>query len=294
MSTGIRLPGTPDPMHYWAGSGGLCLAGDAWGDPGGPLVILMHGGGQTRHAWKGTGEQLGRAGYRVIAYDARGHGDSEWAPDGDYDQDTLVEDLKCLVSAQGNRRPALVGASMGGGIGLVAAGEDRIDATALVLVDIAPRIEADGVRNIHAFMGRNPNGFDSLEAAADAISCYQPHRERTRNLAGLAKNLRRGTDGRYKWHWDPAYLTREYDLDTRQRRLQACACRLQLPTLLIRGALSDLLSEEGAADFLATCPHSEYVDVAEAAHMVAGDRNDLFGTAVIEFLFRMVPPQGTT
>src|SRR2546425_10537413 len=114
MSAGERLPGTPTPMHTWIGAGGLTIAGDTWGDPNGPLVVLQHGGGQTRHAWKGAGELLANAGYYAVAFDARGHGDSAWAPDGRYDQDIMVEDLKCVIVALGNQRPALVGASMGG------------------------------------------------------------------------------------------------------------------------------------------------------------------------------------
>ncbi|MEQ9122681.1 MAG: alpha/beta fold hydrolase, partial [Alphaproteobacteria bacterium] len=79
MSAGQRLPGTPDPMHVWRGADGLDIAGDSWGPPEGRLVLLLHGGGQTRHAWKGAGETLAEAGYRAIAFDARGHGDSGWA-----------------------------------------------------------------------------------------------------------------------------------------------------------------------------------------------------------------------
>src|SRR5881409_979678 len=145
---GARLPGTPDPMHYFQGIGGVRLAADSWGDPNGPLVLLQHGGGQTRHAWRDTGERLGRAGYHAVAFDARGHGDSDWAPDGLYGQDAMVRDLECVVAALGRRRPVLVGASMGGGTSLVAVGEDQVDATALVMVDIAPRIEPEGVAKI--------------------------------------------------------------------------------------------------------------------------------------------------
>ena len=115
MSAGERLPGTPEPMHMWPGARGVRIAGDSWGDAAGPLVILQHGGGQTRHAWKNVGELLASAGFHAVAFDARGHGDSDWAPDGTYGQDVMVEDLKCVVAALGNRRPALVGASMGGG-----------------------------------------------------------------------------------------------------------------------------------------------------------------------------------
>src|SRR6478735_1213345 len=173
-------------MHQWEGSAGVVLAGDSWGPADGPLVLLQHGGGQTRHAWKGAGEALGAAGYHAIAFDARGHGDSDWAPDGKYGQDAMVLDLEALVAALGGRRPVLVGASMGGGTSLVAVGEGHVDATALVLVDIAPRIETEGVANIKAFMTLKPDGFESLEDVAAAIQTYQPHRKRKNNLDGLA------------------------------------------------------------------------------------------------------------
>ena len=289
MGAGTRLPGTPEPMHYWQGARGLRLAGDSWGDPQGPLVILQHGGGQTRHAWKRAGEELGAAGYAVIAFDARGHGDSDWADDGVYGQDVMVEDLQCVVAAHGGRRPVLVGASMGGGTSLVAVGEDRVDATALVLVDVAPRIEPEGVDRIQAFMAQKPEGFDSLDEVAAAIASYQPQRTRPRTLDGLAKNVRLGADGKYHWHWDPRYRQASRDLDGRQARLSACARNLCLPVLLVRGGASDLLAEDGAQAFLALCPRAEYVNVAGAAHMVAGDRNDAFVNAVVEFLARTVP-----
>lgn len=292
MSAGQRLPGTPEPMTFMEGADGLRIAADCWGSPGGPLVILQHGGGQTRHAWKNAGEALGTVGYYAVAFDARGHGDSDWAPNGRYGQDVMVHDLECVIAGLGERRPVLVGASMGGGVSLAAVGEDRVDATALVLVDIAPRIESQGVERITAFMSQKPEGFDSLEEVADAIAAYQPHRKRATDLRGLVKNVRLAANGKFRWHWDPRMLPDRYDMDQRQARLEACARRLTLPTLLVRGGSSDLLTEEGARDFLRLCPHSEYVNVAGAAHMVAGDRNDVFAAAVIDFLARTVPVSG--
>lgn len=289
MSAGSRLPGTLAPMHYFAGHGGITLAGDSWGDPNGPLVILQHGGGQTRHAWKGAAEALGLAGYHAVAFDARGHGDSEWAADGVYGMDVMVNDLRCVIKAFGGDRPVLVGASMGGGTSLVAVGEEHIDATALVMVDIAPKIEADGVAKIQSFMNQKPEGFDSLHEVAEAISRYQPHRKAPKNLDGLAKNVRLAKNGKYRWHWDPAFRSMRRDAKQRQKRQIACARNLELPVLLVRGGLSDVLSEEGAAHFLELCPHSEFVNVTGAGHMVAGDRNDVFAGAVVEFLTRTVP-----
>lgn len=288
MSAGQRLPGTPTPKHIWRGFGGVEIAGDSWGDPGGPVVILQHGGGQTRHSWKGAGEALGAAGYHAVAIDARGHGDSSWAGEGNYGVDEKVEDLRCVCAALGADHPILVGASMGGGNSLVAVGDGKIDAAALVMVDMAPKIERDGQNKIQAFMDQNPDGFESLQEVAEAISNYQPHRKRPRKLDGLAKNVRLAANGKYVWHWDPAFRRNRASGEYRQR-LSAAADNLSLPVLLVRGGLSDVLSEEGAQSFLRQCPHAEYVNVANAAHMVAGDRNDIFANAVIEFLLRVAP-----
>ena len=268
------------------------IAGDSWGDPGGPLVVLQHGGGQTRHAWKGAGETLGASGYHAVAYDARGHGDSDWAKAGNYDPDIMVEDLKCVVEALGSENPILVGASMGGGVSLLSIGTGKVDAKALVLVDMAPKIEPEGQKKIKEFMSQKPDGFDTLEEVAEAIANYQPHRKRPQNLDGLAKNVRLGANGKYRWHWDPARRRAlNAGMPGYRERLHESADNLTLPTLLVRGGLSDVLSEEGAQSFLEQCPHAEYVSVKDAAHMVAGDRNDIFAGSVIEFLARVAPPE---
>jgi non-heme chloroperoxidase len=152
-----------------------------------------------------------------------------------------------------------------------------------VLVDVAPRLEAAGVGRIDSFMTANPRGFASLQEVADAIAQYQPQRQRRGDLSGLAKNVRLGSEGRYVWHWDPrfrAHARQPWPL----ARLEECARRLTMPTLLVRGGTSDVLSAAGAQEFLRLCPHAEYVDVADAAHMVAGDQNDMFGAAVLPFV----------
>ncbi len=290
MSAGERLPGTPVPMHRWESTGGVKIAGDTWGDPNGPLVMLLHGGGQTRHAWKGAGETLGASGYHAVAFDARGHGDSDWAVQDAYGPDHMVDDLNCVAQALGAEHPILVGASMGGGVSLMAIGMDKMAAKALVLVDMAPKIEPDGSRRIQEFMNQAPDGFDTLEQVAEAIANYQPHRPRPRNLDGLAKNVRLAANGKYRWHWDPARRKSQGASNPAYRqRLHDYADTLTLPTLLVRGGLSDVLSEDGAQSFLRQCPHAEYVSVKDAAHMVAGDRNDIFADSVIEFLNRVAP-----
>lgn len=293
MSAGARLPGTPSPMAFITGAGGLKLAVDAWGDTASPLVVLLHGSGQTRHAWKGIGAKLASLGFHAVAFDARGHGDSEWDPEGRYDHDAMVDDLRCVISAFDGKRPALVGASRGGATSLIAIGEERVGAAALVLVDIAPKVELKGVDRIRSFMQQAPRGFESLEDVARAIAVYQPHRPSPQTLAGLAKNIRVGDDGRFYWHWDPRSVLSKEAVIQRAQRLEACAMRLKLPTLLVKGGESDVLTDEGVRRFRLSCPHAEFVNVADAAHMVAGDRNDAFGQAVLDFIVRTVPRPGS-
>ncbi|MBW2457097.1 MAG: alpha/beta hydrolase [Deltaproteobacteria bacterium] len=280
----------PQPLRF-VGAHGIDLAADSWGAPAAQPVVLLHGGGQTRHAWGGTAGALARLGYHAIAVDARGHGESAWDGACRYDLQSFVEDLAQLVPTL-TRPPVLVGASLGGSTALLAVGELGVAAEALVLVDIAPQIEPAGVRRILAFMSAHPEGFVDLPEAADAVAAYLPHRKRPKDLGGLRKNLRLRDDGRLHWHWDPAFLNivRERDPVEHLRRKERAAQRLRVPTLLVRGGLSDLVTEEGARQFLALVPHARYVDVSGAAHMVAGDRNDRFTAAVVEFLTEVTPP----
>jgi non-heme chloroperoxidase len=271
----------------YVGQGGLRLVGDAYGDPGNPPVVLLHGGGQTRHAWGGTGEALALAGFHAVCIDQRGHGDSEWADDGDYRVDAFAADLVAVARAL-ERPVAVVGASLGGMAALIAHAEYSHRFAAVVLVDIAPRIEVEGVTRIISFMTANPDGFASLEEAADAVAEFLPHRPRPTDLSGLSKNLRLGEDGRYHWHWDPRFITdkRLKGPSVTHESLAEAARTLDVPTLLVRGRMSDVLSESAAREFLDMVPHARFVDVASAAHMVAGDRNDRFTDAVVEFLNR--------
>lgn len=272
---------------------GLRIAGDQWtsDDPAGTPVVLAHGGGQTRHAWGSTARALAVTGHRVLTVDLRGHGDSGWATDGDYHVERFVDDAESVLDWVG--RPAVwVGASLGGMTGLILSSRRANDMDALILVDITPRPRADGVERILAFMSDDlEHGFASLEEAADAIAAYQPHRPRRDDLSGLAKNLRRGVDGRWRWHWDPAFLDIRHDSAKAEipdfNLAEEAARELTLPTLLVRGRLSDLVTEAEAREFLAMVPHAEYLDVADAAHMVAGDRNDLFTDAVTRFVAKL-------
>lgn len=266
------------------------IVGDRWEGVGSRgTVLLLHGGAQTRHSWHRSGQRFADAGWTTYAFDARGHGESDWDPSGDYSMDALVADIIGVVHQLGVR-PVLIGASMGGITAMLAEGEHAPLTSALVLVDIATRTEPEGVKRILDFMRSAPDGFASLDEVADAIAAYNPHRARPKNLSGLTKNVRQGTDGRWRWHWDPKFLDggSEHDRETRQERLEAAASAIAVPTMLIRGASSDVVSAEGAAEFQRLLPHA-LVREAAAGHMVAGDDNDVFVTQVVDFLDNRLP-----
>ncbi|HVH07173.1 MAG TPA: alpha/beta hydrolase [Myxococcota bacterium] len=276
-----------------AGRNGVRLRAEVCGGEAAPPVLLLHGGGQTRHAWGGTAQALAEDGWCAVSVDLRGHGDSEWAPDGDYAFEAFADDVDAIARTFAEP-PVLVGASLGGIASLIAVGQRGTPARALVLVDVGPKIEVAGAERVLEFMTSRPDGFASLEDAADAVAGYMPHRERPRDLGGLAKNLRQGEDGRYRWHWDPRFIVRNRPRVAAEGfgdGMDDAARSLRIPTLLVRGKLSDLLSEEGARHFLELAPHAKYADVTGAGHMVAGDRNDLFTRAVRDFL-RDVQPEG--
>jgi non-heme chloroperoxidase len=272
----------PQTLTYTTDTG-LRLVGNAWGASDARPVVLLHGGGQTRHAWGSTAQSLAERGWYAIALDMRGHGDSDWAPDGDYAIDAFVADLRSVLRHLA-QRPVLIGASLGGMTSLLTEGEaSQPVSTAVVLVDITPRVEPQGAARIRAFMTARPDGFASLEDAADTIAAYLPHRPRPKNLSGLSKNLRLRANGRYYWHWDPQLLTSPNRRRDPERLLRA-ARALRVPTLLVRGKLSDIVSDATQAEFLAAVPHAHYVDVAGAGHMVAGDQNDTFSKGILDFL----------
>lgn len=261
-------------------------------DGGGAPVILMHGGGQTRRAWDKTARALAQAGRRALSVDLRGHGESDWVASGDYRFSTYGEEAALLareVAARFGAAPAIVGASLGG---LSALGAEIVHGPmldALVLVDVTPWMDPDGVDRIQGFMRtHSSDGFATLDQAADAIAAYLPHRKRPRALEGLAKNLRLGEDGRFRWHWDPRFLDGPLNVnagaEVHLRRLQEGLPALDLPMLLVRGMLSELLHEREIRAFAAAAPNAQIIDVGGAGHMVAGDRNDIFAAAILDFL----------
>jgi pimeloyl-ACP methyl ester carboxylesterase len=269
------------------GQDGLQLVHDRWRGTSGTDILYLHGFGQTRQAWTSTAQRLVQTGFGGLAVDGRGHGESQWnPPERRYSMDQFIHDTTLIAQRAFERPPVLVGASMGGLLGLLTEGESATGLySALVLVDVTPRWEAQGVERILDFMSAHPEGFADLEHAADEIASYLPHRRRRKSPAELASLLVRRADGRWRWHWDPRMLDEVAREGERyQPRLIEAAARVRIPTLLISGGLSDLVSDATVDEFLAAVPHATHVRIADATHMVAGDRNDAFTGAILEFL----------
>ena len=274
------------------------LTADEWGDPSGPPVLMCHGAGQNRHAWKTTAQTLADRGWFVLTVDARGHGDSDWSTQALYDSEDIGRDIIALLQ-RFESPPAIVGASMGGMAALAA---QRTAARqlyiAVVLVDITPDFDMEGAQRVIAFMSGNPEGFADLDEAADAIAAYNPHRARPSEPSGLARVLRQRSDGRWIWRWDPSYVsskpgfnsddaeTMASHMERTRRIMTEGAQAVTTPMLLVRGGQSDLVTPEAAQSFRELVPDAEFVDVAGTGHMVAGDDNDAFTDAVSEFLSR--------
>lgn len=284
---------TAPELFTTCGVGGTRIVADRLGDPQTPAVVFLHGGGQTRRSWGRAAAAVAERGWQAITVDLRGHGESDWSPDGDYRLISFARDVEEVLRHL-PPRPVLVGASLGGFTTMLLAGELCPGiASAVVLVDIVPNMEQSGAMRVHAFMAdRVKSGFESLDEVADMIGEYNPHRPRPADLDGLRANLRRRGD-RWYWHWDPKFISDSDSLPPSEvsdvDRMYAAVDTIlagNVPMLLVRGQMSDLVSQQRADEFLACFPQVEFVDVGGAGHMVAGDRNDVFADAVVDFLAR--------
>ena len=183
------------------------------------------------------------------------------------------------------RKPIVIGASLGGMLILILEGIVNPGATAgIVLVDVAHDVRSEGVNRILDFMEAGAGGFASLDEAADAVASYLAHRKRPESTGGLRKNLRQHADGRWYWHWDPRMLK---TMDIKQAHSSGtfvtAAKNIKVPTLLVRGRESDVVDDEIANEMLALIPHARDVNVADARHMIASDANDAFMSAIVAF-----------
>jgi pimeloyl-ACP methyl ester carboxylesterase len=266
---------------------GLEMVADAYGDPAAPAVCFFHGGGQSRRSWAGSARQVAQAGYYGLTFDLRGHGDSGWAADGDYLLDAYARDVEGIIGAIG-RPLALVGASRGGQSALVGGSRHPDMVGLIMLADVAPYMVDAGVEDIRGFFRASDAGFASLEDAADALHAHlgQP---RLPDVSGLAKSMR-SADGRLFWHWDPRTTTPEFlHPPSEGEALIAAASRVKSPLILVKGELSEVVSDDSVRRFRALAPQLEVEVAPGVGHMFTGDRNDAFAERLLRHLAAHLP-----
>jgi len=243
-------------VTQYKGFGGVRLEADEHGRAEDPCVLLVHGAGQSRRIWDGIAASLVKAGRRVVAIDLRGHGGSEWPENGCYDFEAYVEDMRAVL-AQMDSRPVIVAATLGAWISVVALGANAATlAAGLVTVDLPTHVNPDVTQAITSRLRED--------------------------LAQIDNGKQRAPD------WDERMLD-QFDVGDMPEQLAQAAARIQIPALYVRGALSNLVSQQEAAGFVAGMPDAELVEVDHADLLVTPDRIDIFNGVLLEFLERKHP-----
>lgn len=270
------------PRERYFDADGLRMHFLEWGEPTARPIILLHGGALTAHTWDVVCLGL-LPEFRCIAPDLRGHGDSEWAADGDYSTDAHRRDLEALLAHLAIDRCVLVGNSLGGmtAIRYTAQRSATQQPQALVLVDIGPEMREAGRQRLRSFTG-GPRELDSVEEFVDRAVAFNPLRRRDVLRRSLLNNLRQLPSGKWTWKYDPNRFGRGPAPTTAER--WADVQRITCPTLVVRGGRSDMFYDEDAAKLAATLPHGRWIKIDNASHTVQGDQPLALLTAIRKFL----------
>lgn len=261
------------------------LAGEAYGEPAAPPVLFFHGGGQSRNAWLGSARTLGDAGYYAISFDLRGHGDSDWAPDGDYHVEAFARDVETLLT-QFSRPVTLVGASRGGQAALIGGARHPDKVRLIMLADVAPDMPDDQIDGIRRFFAEGSQGYESLDAAADALS-RNLKQKRVADATRLARSMRQDATGRWHWHWDPLTGREEFlHPPSENEAVLKAAAMVSSPLVMVRAELSHLVDDRNTARFKALAPQLQVMTAKGVGHMFTADRNDEFAERLLEQLSR--------
>ena len=272
----------PQDKTVWVN--GLKLHYLDWGSEGQTPMLLVHGLRGHAHSWDDVSAAFCPH-YHVLALDQRGRGDSDWAADGNYSTQAYVDDLAAFCDALNLPPFILVGHSMGGRNSMAFAARYPERVQQLIIVDIGPTIDPRGAERIKKEIHAVPEVFDSF----DAVVAYMSPQNRYASDAVLRRRLRYATktlpDGKIGWR---------YDLAIREQSRQGTAApaedlwpqlpHITCPTLIVRGADTDLLSPEVAQQMLDALPNAQLAQVQRAAHMVFEDNPDGFIEAVRRFL----------
>jgi pimeloyl-ACP methyl ester carboxylesterase len=255
-----------------------------WGTAGRPPILFLHGGALTARTWDVVCLGM-RTDYHCLALDQRGHGDSEWSPVLDYAPEAHGRDIGGLLDAFGIDRAVLVGQSMGGLNAFVFATAQPERVAALALVDVGPGVRIEGARRIGDFV-RETAEIDSIEAFVDQAMAFNPRRDRRLLMGSVRNNLRQMPNGKWVRKNDTRFLG-QVGIDEVAKRIEAYWDRspaLACPTLVVRGAASDVLPRDAAESFATALPDGRYVEIPDAGHTVQGDNPCALFAALRTFL----------
>jgi pimeloyl-ACP methyl ester carboxylesterase len=268
---GLELPAVELPESHHLVVGRMRLHYLDWGTKSRHPILFLHGGGLNAHTWDLVCLML-RDRYHCLALDQRGHGDSEWEPTADYRFDAQVADLEGFIEKLKLTRPLLVGHSMGGFAAMGYAIRHAASMAGLVLVDIAPEISMTGSLRIRDFI-KQDRELDSVEDFVEKALKFNPMRNRQLLRRSLLHNLRQLPNGKWTWKHDPNRMPKnfEHERDERRDMIKDNAQNITCPTLVLRGARSDVLSDDNARDFAASVPNGRWLRVENAGHTIQGD-----------------------
>ena len=282
---GVKFTNENAPQDKFVNANGMRFHYLEWGNPDNPPMLLLHGFAQTCHSWDFVA--LGFSdNYRVIVLDQRGHGDSDWAPDGDYSPETQQKDISGVVNELGLDNFVLMGLSMGGRNSFTYAANNAGKVKALVVVDAAPQNMRQGTQNIRNFVQQDDE-LDSVDAFVERVLQYNPRRDPQQVRGSILHNLKELPSGKWTWKYDRALRSpgRRMGSDAEtEKRLWGYIESLQCPTLLVRGGASDIVAMDTADRMHRAIPNSRIATIEGAGHLVMGDSPSGFQAAVTDFL----------
>ena len=274
------------PQSKWVQANNLNFHYLEWGDPTKPPILMLHGFAQQAHSWDFVALAFADK-HRIIALDQRGHGDSDWAPDGDYTPETQQQDIAAIVDKLNLDGFVLMGLSMGGRNSFTYASNNPERVRALVIVDAGPENVRLGTQNIQRFVEQDDQ-LDSIDAFVDRVVSYNPRRDPVQIRGSIINNLKELSNGKWTWKYDkilrsPGRMGQHQDPDTTKRLwnyLESLSC----PTLVVRGDRSDVISTETTDEMHKRIPSSRLAIVENAGHLVMGDNPSGFESAVTKFI----------
>jgi esterase len=286
---GVDIGDNAGPQARAIIANGIRLSLLEWGASNPQTIVFLHGGGLTAHTWDLVCASLSDR-YHCLAVDLRGHGDSEWPANGDYGLDANANDILQLIAAECTNRPVLVGMSLGGLTAFKVAAALGSELAGLVIVDVGPEMRPEGMREIIAFTSADRE-LPSIEDFVARAMTFNPRRQPELLRRSLQHNLRLLPSGGWTWKWDPRRMQNTGTEAQAQEHamLWEDIARISVPTLVVRGANSPVLSADDARKLTEAFHSATGAEVPDAGHTVQGDNPKGFLKVIIPFLDGVLP-----